>query len=153
MPHRVYPASFRHQRLASLPPRQSEVCRRRLGGNRRTRICVFIQDYHFALLPRMLKDARPDLVVIQFWHIPWPNREVFRVCPWGEQVLDGLLGNDLLGFHNRYHCQNFLEPVAASVEARVDYDQSAITRGSHLTTVRPFPISLDIDAMSQQAMS
>ena len=58
---------------------------------------VFVQDYHFALLPRMLKDARPDLVVCQFWHIPWPNPETFRVCPWQEEILDGLLGNDLLG--------------------------------------------------------
>ena len=72
---------------------------------------VFVQDYHFALLPRMLKDARPDLVVLQFWHIPWPNREVFRVCPWQEEVLDGLLGNDLLSFHIQYHCNNFLETV------------------------------------------
>jgi len=60
---------------------------------------VFVQDYHFALLPRMLKNARSDLVVVQFWHIPWPNREVFRVCPWQDEILDGLLGNDLLAFH------------------------------------------------------
>ena len=49
-------------------------------GDRRT--IVFIQDYHFALLPRMLKEADPRLVVCQFWHIPWPNFEVFRICPW-----------------------------------------------------------------------
>ena len=60
---------------------------------------VFVQDYHFALLPRFIKDARPDVIVCQFWHIPWPNPEAFQVCPWGEQILHGLLGNDLLSFH------------------------------------------------------
>src|SRR5574341_678005 len=65
---------------------------------------VFIQDYHFALLPRMLKEKRPDIIVAQFWHIPWPNREAFRICPWAEEILDGLLGNDLLCFHILYHC-------------------------------------------------
>src|SRR5579875_3049056 len=81
---------------------------------------VFIQDYHFALLPRLLRNAGSNLVIAQFWHIPWPNREVFRACPWGEEILDGLLGNDLLGFHLRQHCQNFLETVDCSLEARVD---------------------------------
>jgi alpha,alpha-trehalose-phosphate synthase [UDP-forming] len=114
---------------------------------------VLIQDYHFALLPRYVRQAAPRLLLAQFWHVPWPNPEVFRVCPWGEQLLDGLLGNDLLGFHIRYHCQNFLDTVATTIEARVDYEQSAITRGGYTTLVRPFPISLDIDAISQQAAS
>ncbi len=104
---------------------------------------VFVQDYHFALLPRMLKDARPDLVVLQFWHIPWPNREVFRVCPWQEEILDGLLGNDLLSFHIQYHCNNFLETVERSLEARVDMECFAVTRGGKTTLVRPQPISID----------
>lgn len=112
---------------------------------------VLIQDYHFALLPRMLREAAPELLIAQFWHIPWPNREAFRICPWGEEILDGLLGNDLLGFHIRYHCQNFLESVASAMEARVDLEQSCITRRGQTTFVRPFPISLDIDAISEQA--
>lgn len=111
---------------------------------------VLIQDYHFALLPRMLREAAPHLLIAQFWHIPWPNREAFRICPWGEEILDGLLGNDLLGFHIRYHCQNFLETIAATVEARVDEEQSCVTRRSRTTFVRPFPISLDIDAISEE---
>lgn len=89
---------------------------------------VFIQDYHLALLPRMLKNARPNLVVAQFWHIPWPNRETFRTFPWKEELLDGLLGNDLLGFHLRYHCQNFLDTIDRAVEARVDQECATITR-------------------------
>lgn len=114
---------------------------------------VLIQDYHFALLPALLRQANPQMLIAQFWHIPWPNRETFRICPWQEQILEGLLGNDLLGFHIRYHCNNFLESVATTVEALVDTDHSAITRAGHTTLVRPFPISLDIDALSAEATS
>lgn len=104
---------------------------------------VFIQDYHFCLLPRMLKEANPRLVVAQFWHIPWPNREVFRAFPYKDELLHGLLGNDLLGFHIRYHCQNFLDTVDRTVEARVDTDRFQVTQLGHTTTVRDFPISID----------
>jgi trehalose 6-phosphate synthase len=104
---------------------------------------VFVQDYHFALLPRFLKDARRDIIVCQFWHIPWPNPEAFRVCPWGEEILHGLLGNDLLSFHIQYHCNNFLATVERTLEARVDYESFAVVRGGHSTLVRPYPISID----------
>jgi alpha,alpha-trehalose-phosphate synthase [UDP-forming] len=105
---------------------------------------VFIQDYHFALLPRMLHNARSNLVVAQFWHIPWPNREVFSSFPWQEEILDGMLGNDLLGFHLPHHCQNFID-AAGSLEARIDKAGSEICRGGHSTFVRPFPIGIDFD--------
>ena len=104
---------------------------------------VFVQDYHFALVPRMVKTARPDAVVCQFWHIPWPNAEAFRICPWREEILDGLLGNDLLAFHIQYHCNNFLETVDRTLEARVDRDQFTVHRAGHRTFVKPFPISID----------
>jgi trehalose 6-phosphate synthase len=104
---------------------------------------VFVQDYHFALLPRMLKQARPDLVVMHFWHIPWPNREVVRICPWQEELLDGLLGNDLLSFHIQYHCNNFLETVDRALEAKVDMERFAVTRNGHTTMIQPHPISID----------
>jgi len=93
---------------------------------------VWIQDYHFALLPQLLKEARPDLVVAQFWHIPWPNPEAFRICPWKQEVLWGLLANDLLGFHLRYHCDNFLATVERELEVRVDRERLSvfITTGS-----------------------
>jgi trehalose 6-phosphate synthase len=113
------------------------------AGNKPT--FVFVQDYHFALLPRYLKQANSNLIVAQFWHIPWPNRETFRAFPWKEELLDGLLGNDLLGFHLRYHCQNVLDTVDRSLEARVDQERSEITRHGKVTVVRPFPISIDFD--------
>jgi trehalose 6-phosphate synthase len=114
---------------------------------------VFIQDYHFTLLSEILKDKRPDITVAQFWHIPWPNEETFRVCPWGDEILEGLLGNDLLGFHIRYHCQNFLDTVDHSIEAKVDWERSSITHNEKETLIRPFPISVDfkkIENISRQ---
>lgn len=114
---------------------------------------VFIQDYHFALLSRMIKDERPDIQVIQFWHIPWPNREAFRIFPWEEELLDGLLGNDLLGFHIQYHCNNFLETVGRAMESLVDYENFRIFRGGHPTYVRPFPISVDYEQIQKDVDS
>jgi len=90
-----------------------------------------------------VKAARPDAVVCQFWHIPWPNAEAFRICPWKDAILDGLLGNDLLAFHLQYHCNNFLETVDRTLESRVDRDLFAVHRGGHRTYVKPFPISID----------
>jgi alpha,alpha-trehalose-phosphate synthase [UDP-forming] len=114
---------------------------------------VFIQEYHFALLPRMLRQAGSNLVVAQFWHIPWPNREVFNYFPWREELLDGLLGNDLIGFHLREHCHNFLETVDCSIEARVDKGGSEVCRAGHSTFVRPFAIGIDFDEHTELAES
>jgi trehalose 6-phosphate synthase len=114
---------------------------------------VFIQDFHFALLPRMLKDRNANLIVAQFWHIPWPNPEVLRGFPWKEELLDGLLGNDLLGFHLRYHCQNFIDTVDRMIEAKIDRERFEITRGGKSTAVRAFPISIDFEAHSRTAES
>lgn len=114
---------------------------------------VFVQDYHFGLLPKMLKETNANLIVAQFWHIPWPNPEVFQVFPWKEELLDGMLGNDLLGFHLRYHCQNFLDTVDRTLEAKVDYEKFEVTRGGKVTVVRPFPISIDFEAHAEEAES
>jgi alpha,alpha-trehalose-phosphate synthase [UDP-forming] len=112
---------------------------------------VFIQDYHFALVSKYLKEKNPDIICAQFWHIPWPNREAFRICPWQEEILDGLLGNDLLGFHVQYHCNNFLDTVDQTLESRVDRARFEVTRGGKTTLVLPFPISVDFDTISKEA--
>ena len=112
---------------------------------------VFIQDYHLTLLPRLIKEKNPNIITAQFWHIPWPNREVFRVCPWQEEILQGLLGNNLLGFHIRYHCNNFLDTVDRAIEAKVDWERYEVTRGGKRTAVRPFPISVDFEEISNEA--
>lgn len=114
---------------------------------------VFIQDYHLTLLPRMLRNEREDLILAHFWHIPWPNREAFRIFPWGEEILDGLLANDLLGFHIQYHCSNFMDTVDRGIEAKVDYESYRIFRGGHPTYVRPFPISVDFHQIGKDAVS
>ena len=103
---------------------------------------VLAQDYHFALLPKMVKEARPDARVAIFWHIPWPNAEVFAICPYQRELLDGLLGADLIGFHTQTHCNNFLETVDRSVEALTEWDRFAVNRQGHVTRVRPYPISV-----------
>jgi len=105
---------------------------------------VLAQDYHFALLPRMIKEKRPDARVAIFWHIPWPNPEAFGICPWQRQLVDGLLGADLVGFHIQSHCNNFLQTVDRVVESRVDWEHFAVLRQNHRTIVRPFPISVGL---------
>jgi trehalose 6-phosphate synthase len=117
------------------------------------RAFVFIQDYHFAVLPRMLRARCPNAVLAHFWHIPWPNREVFGICPWKHEILDGLLGNDMLSFQRRDHCLNFIDSVDREMEARPDRELTAIVYQGHTTRVRAFPISVDFEEISQKAAS
>jgi alpha,alpha-trehalose-phosphate synthase [UDP-forming] len=103
---------------------------------------LLVQDYHLALVPRMVKEVRPDARVAIFWHIPWPNAEVFGICPWQRELIDGLLGADLIGFHIQSHCNNFLETVERALEALTEWDRFAVNRQGHVTRVRPYPISV-----------
>jgi trehalose-6-phosphate synthase len=109
---------------------------------------VFVQDYHFALLPRMVKNARPDAKVAIFWHIPWPNPEAFGICPWQGELLEGLLGADLIGFHIPLHCNNFLATVDRVLESRTDREHMTARRHGHTSTIRPYPISVAVDPIS-----
>ena len=112
---------------------------------------VLIQDYHFALLPRLVKERRPDARIALFWHIPWPNPEAFGICPWQQEILLGMLGADLIGFHIQSHCNNFLETVDRAIEARVDRERFGVVRGRHTTYVKPFPISVNPEAAPADA--
>jgi trehalose 6-phosphate synthase len=103
---------------------------------------ILIQDYHFALLPRLIKEERPDARVALFWHIPWPNPESFSICPWQRELLHGMLGADLIGFHIQFHCNNFLDTVDRALESRIDWEHFAVERGGQTTLVKPFPISI-----------
>jgi len=103
---------------------------------------VLVQDYHFALLPSLLRKKLPNATVIMFWHIPWPNPEIFGICPWKEEIIAGLLGSSVIGFHTQFHCNNFLDTVDRFMEARIDREQSLITFGNLETCVRPYPISI-----------
>jgi trehalose-6-phosphate synthase len=106
---------------------------------------ILIQDYHLALLPFLVKQKRPDARVALFWHIPWPNPESFGICPWRQEILIGMLGADLLGFHIQFFCNNFLDTVDRFLESQIDWEQFAIKRGGHTTSVKPFPISVGYD--------
>ena len=103
---------------------------------------VLVQDYHFALLPGMLRKALPKSTIITFWHIPWPNPESFSICPWREELLQGMLGSTILGFHTPFHCKNFLETVDRYLETRIDHASSTISHGGNLTLVEAYPISI-----------
>ncbi|MDP3017891.1 MAG: trehalose-6-phosphate synthase [Deltaproteobacteria bacterium] len=98
-----------------------------------------------------MKEKRPDALTVQFWHIPWPNPEAFRICPWKKELLEGLLGNNLVGFHIRYHCNNFIDTVDRELEARPDRERSSIVYKGKTTYVRHFPISIDFDAIAETA--
>ncbi len=104
---------------------------------------VLVQDYHLALLPRMLRERLPEATIITFWHIPWPNPEVFSICPWKEEILAGLLGSSILGFHTQFHCLNFLDTVNRFLECHMDREHSTIRAGDGTTLVRPYPISIE----------
>ncbi|OFW40958.1 MAG: trehalose-6-phosphate synthase [Acidobacteria bacterium RIFCSPLOWO2_12_FULL_67_14b] len=104
---------------------------------------VLVQDYHFALLPRLVREKIPGATIIAFWHIPWPNPEAFGILPWREAVLEGLLGSSILGFHTQFHCNNFFDTVDRFLEARVDRETSTISHGGEATEVRRYPISIE----------
>ncbi len=104
---------------------------------------VLVQDYHLALVPKMIRERLPKATVITFWHIPFPNPEVFGICPWRQEILDGLLGGSILGFHTRFHCNNFIDAVDRFLESRIDRDTSTISYGGRLTAVNHYPISIE----------
>jgi trehalose 6-phosphate synthase len=103
---------------------------------------VLVQDYHFALAPRMIREQLPDATIIAFWHIPWPNPESFAICPWREEIISGLLGSSILGFHTQFHCNNFVDTVDRFLEARVDRESFTVSLGGKVTAVRRYPISI-----------
>ncbi|OGR52962.1 MAG: hypothetical protein A2049_04345 [Elusimicrobia bacterium GWA2_62_23] len=113
--------------------------------------CVLIQDYHFTLLPSMIKAARPDARVAVFWHIPWPNPETFGICPWQKELVMGLLGADLIGFQTQFYCNNFLDTVDRTIESRIDWEHFSVQKEGHTTMVKPFPISVDFQQPERDA--
>jgi alpha,alpha-trehalose-phosphate synthase [UDP-forming] len=104
---------------------------------------VLVQDYHFALLPAMVRRKLPKATILTFWHIPWPNPESFGICPWRSEILEGMLGSTILGFHTRFHCKNFIETVDRYLEARIEHEHSTITFGGEQTLVESYPISIE----------
>ena len=112
---------------------------------------VLIQDYHLALVPMLVKEKRPDAKVALFWHIPWPNPEAYGICPWRKEILMGMLGADIIGFHIQFHCNNFLETVDRLLESKIDWETFSVERGGRQTFVKPFPISVSFDTLTTDA--
>jgi alpha,alpha-trehalose-phosphate synthase [UDP-forming] len=104
---------------------------------------VLVQDYHFALLPAMIRERLPQATILTFWHIPWPNPESFGICPWRREILQGMLGSTILGFHTRFHCKNFIETVDRYLEARIEHEHSTISYQGKETLVESYPISIE----------
>jgi trehalose 6-phosphate synthase len=104
---------------------------------------ILVQDYHFALLPAMIRARLPGATILTFWHIPWPNPESFGICPWREEILEGMLGSTILGFHTRFHCKNFIETVDRYIEARIEHENSIISYRNDDTLVESYPISIE----------
>jgi trehalose 6-phosphate synthase len=104
---------------------------------------VLVQDYHFGLAPRMMREAGVAAAIHLFWHIPWPPAEIFRICPWREEILRGMLGADLAGFHSLRYCRNFLASCAEILDCAVDYEQMLVTFDGRVTRVRRYPISIE----------
>jgi trehalose 6-phosphate synthase len=104
---------------------------------------VLVQDYHFALAPRMIRERLPRATIISFWHIPWPNAERLGICPWREELISGLLGSSVVGFHTQQHCNNFIDAVDAFMESRIDRESNAVIQRKRRTLVRPYPISIE----------
>ncbi len=104
---------------------------------------VLVQDYHFALAPRMIRETLPRATIIMFWHIPWPNAERIGICPWREELISGMLGSSIIGFHTQLHCNNFIDSVDAFMESRIDREAHAVVQGGRSTLVRPYPISIE----------
>lgn len=103
---------------------------------------ILVQDYHLALLPKLIRERLPQATIVTFWHIPWPNAEVFGICPWKEEIVEGLLGSSVLGFHTQFHCNNFIDTVDRFIESRIDREHASVTVRDHETFVRPYPISI-----------
>ena len=89
---------------------------------------VLVQDYHFALLPAMIRERLPDATIIAFWHIPWPNSERFSICPYQAEILEGLLGSSIVGFQTPQYCHNFLETADHTLEVRIGRQDLDVVR-------------------------
>jgi trehalose 6-phosphate synthase/phosphatase len=110
---------------------------------------VLVQDYHLALVPQMVRDKLPAATIVTFWHIPWPNSEVISICPWRVQLLEGLLGSSIIGFHTPFFCNNFISTVDRFIESQIDRDHAVVTVAGHATRIRAYPISVPWPAAAE----
>ena len=112
---------------------------------------VWIQDYHLTLVPRELKKIKPDLKLLFFLHIPFPNYEIFRVLPWDKEILKGLLGCDLIGFQTLRDATNFLECCKRILNIKVNFKSKKVYLEDRVVDVKNLPISIDFKRFNDLA--
>lgn len=113
---------------------------------------LWVQDVHFSLLPAAIREEIPDASIAHFWHIPFPPWETFSTIPWRKEILNGLLGSDLLGFHTQAYVDNFISNIRKEFPDAVT-DGSSVELNGHVTRVRSFPIGIDYQAYRSQGES
>ena len=117
---------------------------------------VMIHDYHLYTLPGLIRKARPDAFLHHFVHIPWTQPDAWRVLPRGvrREIYEGLLANDIIGFHTRSYCNNFLQCCRELMDMQTDFKRGAVIHADgHETWVRPYPLAIDRESFSEVAAS
>ena len=112
---------------------------------------IWLQDYHLMLAPQHIREARPDVTLGHFWHIPWPAMEVFRILPWARELLRGMLSCDLVGVHVQEYVDNFLESARVLLGAEID--GQTIHYNGRTTRVEAHPIGIEVDRFKDMADS
>jgi trehalose 6-phosphate synthase len=108
---------------------------------------VLVQDYHFALAPRRVRELIPSSTVVAFWHIPWPHARMLRTCPWHCELLNGMLGSDVIGFQTTDDAANFADCVRSLLHAPVDAGHTVVYR-RHATRIGVYPVGVECDTAS-----
>jgi trehalose 6-phosphate synthase len=108
---------------------------------------VMVQDYHFALAPELIRSRLPGSTVLTFWHIPWPTPREFEICPWGREIVRGLLGSAIVGFHTAADCRQFVDTVreclGGDADVEADGERWIVSAGGQVTAVGAYPISVE----------
>ena len=110
---------------------------------------AWVHDFHLALVPAGLRAARPDVHIAVFWHIPFPAPAVFRVLPWSKDLIAGLLGADLIGFHTTEYADHFLQCVAQVVGAEIDAEERSIRYGGRKIQIGAYPLGVEAETFSR----
>jgi trehalose 6-phosphate synthase len=114
---------------------------------------VMVHDYHLYTCPGIIRHGRPDAFLHHFVHIPWTHPDAWRILPADirTEIFEGLLANDIIGFHTRSYCNNFLQCCRELMGLDTDFQRQAVLTDDHETWVRPYPLAIDADSFTQVA--
>jgi trehalose 6-phosphate synthase/phosphatase len=114
---------------------------------------IWVQDFHLALVPQHLREHNHKVPIGFFWHVPWPPEQVFRIFPWRSELLTGMLGSDLIGFHTPTYAKHFLDGCERILKLKVDRETNEVFHDSRSTRVGAFPLGIAADLFSEIASS